>query len=144
MFPVCTGINRIFFTLSPSLRDVPCMHRDKSVYTIALSRSIWCSLYSQGLINWRHKFFSDELKLVYICKQVLATVINQLNNLWEKTELPDIKFVLYCHYSITGRTNVIRQISYLVTYQFIAICLFTFIYIINRIYITILYKIYSY
>ena len=56
-----------------------------------------CSLYTQGLINSRHKFFPTVLQLVGICKQNFATVIDLWNDLREKTKSPDKKQL----YSIT-------------------------------------------
>ena len=56
-----------------------------------------CSLYTQGLINSRHKFFPTVLQLVGICKQNFATVIDLWNDLREKTKSSDKKQL----YSIT-------------------------------------------
>ena len=91
MFPVYTGINRTRKYTQIFHLDVPCIHRDKpDAFGLAHAFNP-CSLYTQGLINSRHKFFPTVLQLVGICKQNFATVIDLWNDLREKTKSPDKK-----------------------------------------------------
>jgi len=97
MFPVCTGINRHSGRIYACNSYVPCMHRDKPPVPSKDRTHNACSLYTQGLINSRHKFFPTVLQLVGICKQNFATVIDLWNDLREKTKSSDKKQL----YSIT-------------------------------------------
>ena len=97
MFPVYTGINRVIIDCSSEFYHVPCIHRDKPPHDVIQDFYNQCSLYTQGLINSRHKFFPTVLQLVGICKQNFATVIDLWNDLREKTKSPDKKQL----YSIT-------------------------------------------
>ena len=97
MFPVYTGINRRGALITSTTENVPCIHRDKPDYWRTPEKLVICSLYTQGLINSRHKFFPTVLQLVGIYKQNLATVINLWNDLREKTKSSDKKQL----YSIT-------------------------------------------
>ena len=48
MFPVCTGINRIYIPKYNAYEYVPCMHRDKPLPSALETVYIECSLYAQG------------------------------------------------------------------------------------------------
>ena len=90
-------------------------------------------------------FNSTQLQLFSIYKQTLATVIDQLNNLREKNRIASVKTVmLYCHYRITGRTNVgSRGINQSVTNPIAKYC-FTLFNTKNQTNTAILYKLHAY